>query len=285
MIFFYLFLYLYIYKYMKNVFMIFLLILTSCQKDIISNSSNNKISNIKTIENSIDKSITNSLNDTLYYYEHNFKDYEYKDYEFNSKLPLSPIHSIDKIKPLKINSINNDKTEKIILEKSNIGNIYYNISDTMIVGKSKIIDVVISDENVDKQYIINKVNTFNNNVFTDTIRISTLMIAKLIDPTNMNFKINPILSEKQFIEKNKITRFQWNVIPLKSGNNELKLTIDIIYLDNCKNIENYNNIIHVYSSETIIDRIKKIFIENWKWLSSTLIIPIFIFLYKKKKKD
>jgi len=170
----------------------------------------------------------------------------------------------------------------------NLGDINYVVDDTMIIGNTTEINMTIS-HNVENSTIISEVETFtNNNLHTEEIRIAPVMKAKLIDPAGINFRIIPTTSEEQFLEDNDYTLWTWNVTPLLKGENELKLVVDIIIDNKNKSIQVFEGVIHVYSNTTIIEIILIFISKNWMYLLSSLIIPFFIFLYKRKhskKKD
>jgi len=175
------------------------------------------------------------------------------------------------------------KKNVTIYEYYNYGDINYILNDTMIVGKTNIVNMTIS-KNISQEIIINSVETFSeSNIHTDIIRISPIIQAKLIDPTGINFKIVNITNEIQLIEKGDFTKWEWNVTPLNKGNNKLILTINIILNDRSKNIKVYEDFIYVYSDKSIFDIILDFFIMYWKWILSTLIIPLILFFYKKIK--
>ena len=138
---------------------------------------------------------------------------------------------------------------------------------------------------VNKDKIISEVKTFNrNNLHTDSIRISPVMKARLVDPSNgINFRIVSKTNEEQFIEEGDYTRWIWNVTPLTNGNNNLSLVIDISFNDKNKSIQVYDGIIYVYSNETFLQKLGRFFIENWQYIFSSLLIPILIFLYKNDR--
>lgn len=174
---------------------------------------------------------------------------------------------------------------KIIYEDSDYGNINYVLEDTMIVGKTTAINVTIS-ENVDQATIIEEIETFEeNNVKTIRIRISPIMRARLIDPSEENFKIVSLTPEEQIVENDQITRWEWGVTPLKKGNHKLKLTVDILQDDNCKNVEVHEDFIYVYSDKGVLESVFEFMGKNWQWFLSTLIIPLTIWLYRKRKKS
>jgi hypothetical protein len=166
-----------------------------------------------------------------------------------------------------------------------IGDIIYTIDNEMIVGEKSIVEMTLSFD-MDIKKIIKNVKTFQNkNLHNEKIRMSHVMISKLIDPSGNNFIIVPITSERQLIEKNNYTLWKWYITPLVKGENELILTVDIIIHDNQKTIEVFNGYINVISNDTIITNIIKFLGNNWKWLLSTLLIPLIIFFYKKEKRN
>lgn len=174
------------------------------------------------------------------------------------------------------------------LENQNpeIGDINYVIQDSMIVGKTEQIVVTLSN-GLDRDEVISKIEYLaenEENVVTNEIRLAPIMSVKLIDPTGENFKIIPITSEQQFLENKEITFWKWNITPLKKGNNPLTLTIDIIVNNNTKNIQVYEDFIYVYSTETVWDKVTDFWKSDWKWIFSTLLIPLFLWLYRLLKK-
>ena len=200
---------------------------------------------------------------------------------------ITTTRSNEDIEPIKVIIIENieEKVEYVpefTPEDAGYGNIYYVMEDTMVIGKTTIVNMTIS-ESVGKDIIIAEVETFTEeNTNTETIRIAPMMRAKLIDPTNENFTIVPISPEEQMIENNEFTKWEWNVIALKEGN-KLKLTVDIIYDGMSKNVEVYEDFIYVYSDKNWWNNFIDFMNENWKWFLSTLIIPFLIYIYKIRK--
>lgn len=180
--------------------------------------------------------------------------------------------------------IESEPEQNIVYEDSSYGDINYVMKDTMVVNKSSIVNMTIS-ESVDRETIIKNIDSFTNeNTHTSIIRISPIMRAKLIDPNGENFRIIPITPEEQIVENDQITKWEWDVTPLKEGNNKLKLTVDIIYEENSKNVEVYEDFIYVYSDKTWWDDFVDFISSNWEWFLSTLIIPLFIWVYNKRKE-
>jgi hypothetical protein len=164
------------------------------------------------------------------------------------------------------------------------GDINYVIQDTMIVGVINEVNVTIS-KGVDIKTIIADVKTFTeSNLRTDTVRISPVMRARLIDPSNgINFIIASKTNAEQFLEVGDYTRWTWDVTPLNKGNNKLSLAIDVMYGTNSKSYQVYDGLIYVYSNETFFQKITKFILKNWQFILSSLLLPFGIFLYNKYK--
>jgi hypothetical protein len=169
------------------------------------------------------------------------------------------------------------------------GDIVYVVKDSMIVGEINIVNMTVS-YGVDKTEIIAEIETFadESEIYSEKIRIAPVMRARLVDVTGENFTITPVTPEEQFLEYNTYTLWKWNVIPLKQGDYKLSLSVDIVIGDKGKTIQVYDDFIYVYSTDTFIDKAWNFLQEKWEWFLSTLIIPLFIFLYriffKKKEK-
>ena len=87
---------------------------------------------------------------------------------------------------------------------------------------------------------------------------------------------------EQIIEDEVYTEWQFTVVPLKSGNHELKLVVSMIKGDLVKE-ETWSDTIKVKSNVT--KEALGFWEKYWQWLFTTIIIPIIIFFWKKKKKE
>lgn len=168
-----------------------------------------------------------------------------------------------------------------------IGDIIHLIEDTMFYGITDTIELTVS-YNTPVNFIIERVGTFHNtrrdNIIIQKIRITPVMEAKLIDPTNGNFQIIPITDQTQIIEyeDDTYTLWQWRVTPLTGGMKNLVLNVNMIVGDHTKSIKIYEDKIYVH-----ITRADKFWIWiklNWTYLTYAigLITAILGFLYKEK---
>jgi len=177
----------------------------------------------------------------------------------------------------------------IIYESNTYGNISYIINDTMVVNEPKIITVIVSTSESDhsKTSIKTIIKSTPDNIQTHIIRISPLMDIKLISEQDDAFGIKCMGEERQFLERDSLTTWNWVVTPKIEGDYKLILSITIIDNDNSKGVDDHVGVVHVNSNlstlSKVIRSIKNEF--SWiKWLLSVIIIPLFIFYYKGRKK-
>lgn len=166
-----------------------------------------------------------------------------------------------------------------IKSTTNNGHVVYHIPTIMTVRDTYQVSLVISKSTV------NIYEDFEGVVKTTTIPITETMEVKLIDPSPIDdktFSIVPDNDAKQLIEDgNEVTKWSWNVTPLKSGGANLKIVVAIIKNGNKKETVYHDNI-HVKTNPC--KTIQLFFIKYWQWIVSTLVIPFGIWLYNKKKE-
>lgn len=171
----------------------------------------------------------------------------------------------------------------------NVGEINHVIKDTMNFGVADNVEITIS-YNCPKSIIVDSVKTFkkhkNNqsNVITQPIKITPEMRARLIDPTGNSFVIIPITDTIQIVEVNDstFTLWQWRVTPIKSGDQNLVLSVDMIVGDAKKSLKIYQDKIYIH-----IGFWTKVWIfiqKNWTYITYIVggIFAIFGWLYKEK---
>ena len=197
------------------------------------------------------------------------------------------------IKPNLIKLTKEKRVLKVVpnIEKStqNLkGRLNYLMADTMEVGVTNVVSVTISRNMSKNMVLVQKVFTskINKNVaseIVDTIiRITPEMVVKLQEiGTVGNFHIDTITPSKQLIELNTsdLTLWQWRVTPLKDGNKELTITVDL-YIDGVeKNLNIYDGKIYVHMKNKFWITIQNFFVDNWEWLWTVIFIPLFIWLF------
>jgi hypothetical protein len=170
------------------------------------------------------------------------------------------------------------------------GKMAYGVPDTMIVGKSYDVTLIITKEMSDERESIMVEQIKNNSrtksrITINDIRVGNVMTAELIDGDG-NFEIKSTSTSEQNIEDFDQTEWRWSVKPLKSGENPLRLIVKVrVYTEEgsyLKDIPVFDKDIYVKSN--IKYDAKNWLSENWQWFMSTLVIPIFLYFWNKRKK-
>jgi hypothetical protein len=178
------------------------------------------------------------------------------------------------------------------------GKIGYFIPDSMIQNKTYRIYMTLSVPDkkikikISKQYISPYQKIDTSKILVDDIKLGNTMNATLVDPTK-SFNISSIGDETKILsfDSTKTTEtWMWDIIPLKSG--EIPLTLKVEVVIN-KNGTDRKTRLEVFNKQLMIKAeyipwykktINFLKIE-WKWLITTIIIPLVIWYRKKRKKD
>lgn len=155
------------------------------------------------------------------------------------------------------------------------------IPDSMIIFNNYTLKLTITKAISDSVLIEELISNYFE---TRTIQVSTRVKANLIDPSSdSNFLITSLSSEKQLVDDESNTIWQWNVKPVDYGDNRLLLTISVVLFDEFGSVTKDHNIfddkIFVEASTYLI---AKEFIKNyWQYILSTIVIPLIGFGAKR----
>jgi len=212
--------------------------------------------------------------------------------EVNKKVPNeedkiarepSSIDDIEKVNNHEI--VDKSKTSDI---KSSLGLVAHSVPKIMQVGKTYTVKLRISKEKNKAQLIdgngipISDVR-FDSKITIASIRVEPVMSAKLISDSSKMI-IQSTSTSIQDIEKEGFTEWEWRLTPIKGGDIFLKIMVSVIVDDNkvIKDIPVYNDVVSVKSN--ISFTIKGFISEYWQWIMTTIIIPLVIWFYNRKKK-
>ena len=211
--------------------------------------------------------------------------------EFDSSSTTYPT-PIDR-KSIKTNkkSKKSNKEEVIIQDPQySDGLIAYKVPKDMIVGNSYLVKIRITKENNKTMLVVGDrkipiADDDNSVVSVETINISPIMSANLIVSKN-SFKIDTLSTEYQNISKRGYTEWAWNIIPLKGGNNLLKLNVKIRVKEDG---ESYYKDIVVFDKKIKVKSNIKFSIITWisehcEWFFGVILIPLIKWLYDEWKK-
>jgi hypothetical protein len=126
----------------------------------------------------------------------------------------------------------------------------------------------------------------DKSVISSKIPVSESMEVRLVDDSpedNKSFQITKDNSEIQLIENDtSFTEWNWTVTPIRSGDHKLSVVISTIKNGISKDIV-YQNTVKVKIN--VGNQIAFFWKSYWQWTFSTLLIPIFLYFWKRRKKS
>ena len=180
-----------------------------------------------------------------------------------------------------------DVTSKLKENDTTSGWIAYSVPEEMKVAKTYSVKVRISKKSGSQtkaDLILGSADAINNpslpSVATiEDVKVSGEMSAELRADAGA-FDIKALSTPVQNIDNESYTEWEWVVTPKKSGDSPLKLIIRVKDLN--KDIVVFNKNIKIKKNVTVA--VGGFFEKYWQWLMTTIIIPIFIYFWNRKKK-
>jgi hypothetical protein len=273
---------------MKFILLVFLFILVSCatqkESQLKVNSESIKLDSINVIK---DETLVQDTIDTL------IKEELVEEMKIIRK---DNINDIDERKQNQLIVKHERKTKLKVIDRSiqkkevidtNSGWIAYSVPMNMKVSKSYSVKVRISKRTTGQNkavLILGNDDAINNPEYEsiatiEDIRVSGDMSAELRGDKN-TFSIVTLSTEDQNIDNESYTEWEWVVVPMKNGTSPLKLVIKMKDLN--KDIVVFNKNIEIKSNIPVA--VEGFFDKYWQWFMTTIIIPIFIYFWNRKKK-
>lgn len=230
------------------------------------------------------QSLKEELRNVSQYYNNEVNMVGSTDYLIMEESHMSDVYIIKKD-----TLIFNNSTPKY--KKYQIGNVVVNVPDEeMVMGSNYTIKLRISKEDLPKEDLIGKNDNYINNndiqytIILDKINISTIMSAYLIDINGAFIIKKGFISEMRNIEDEGFVEWEWNVKPIKSGDNRLKVIANVINEDSNTPTELsvYDNDINIKSNWKYM--ISSFLSIHWEWAFGVLLIPLITWLWGLFKK-
>lgn len=200
--------------------------------------------------------------------------------KLNQSINIPKIRTHEKKTKLKVI----DRTSK--KNEANKGWIAYSVPEQMQVAKSYSVKVRISkkDGQSKAQLILGDYDAINNPQYPsiatiEDVKVSGEMSAELRGDVS-TFKIVALSTPLQNIDNESYTEWEWVVTPLKGGQSPLKLVVMLKDLN--KDIVVFNRFIQVKTNVPVA--VEGFFEKYWQWFMTTIIIPVFIYFWNRKKK-
>ena len=170
----------------------------------------------------------------------------------------------------------------------------FHADDSMEVNKPKLAVLVLArDANQEalKLEVLEESNAKDDNVKTDTtVDLGSKMKARLIpfSGSKVDFEIEPLGDDEQsFKTDRKKILWQWKITPLKEGNHELKLSIQIIEKDGeAVSLPARNIPVLIYAKpQDLMSKVGNFFATKYEWIITAVLIPVIIGIVNIKMRN
>jgi hypothetical protein len=169
------------------------------------------------------------------------------------------------------------------------GRVAYVIPDTIEFNKVALVEASISPANVDS---LLKPVASKPKAKIKSITIGPRMKMTLNEyypRSTPGFVIKPLRSDEQIVDNKSTTDWRWSVTPITSGDNGLELIASIVIHRDGKDITVFSDYVYVTTplptpTAPFANRVAKNVDSHWdkyKWLWSTLLVPLSGWLAKK----
>jgi hypothetical protein len=158
-----------------------------------------------------------------------------------------------------------------------MGKLIYDIPNTMKLRRTYIVKIRINRDTTQ----INITQNINTKRQSD-IKTTSSMQVELVDPSpvdNKKFDIVKNNSDVQMVETDDYTEWSFSVTPIRSGTSNLNVVVSIIKGDLKKQMV-YSDSVTVKTDTVVV--VKNFWGEHWQWLFTTILIPVFVWLWNKK---
>lgn len=192
-------------------------------------------------------------------------------YEFASSLPLNKIQ-----RKLEIKLVEKEVVKEVVKTVyGDPGQVVYSVPDSMLIGQTYRVRVRIQKgRTISTQGMMKPISS--------QIRTSSRMSVDLVDPSPGTFKIDKLNGQDQIIESDHYTEWNFSVTPQKAGKRMLMLKVNLYTENGSKEL--------VFEDEIVVKNrisvhVRTFWEDNWQWVFSALLIPIFMYFWSRKKKS
>ena len=161
----------------------------------------------------------------------------------------------------------------------------FHANDTMQVNKAYVATLALAkNTNLEelKAKVLDASDASDNNAIVDTtIHLGKRMKAKLVDMSprsDPSFYIEEMGDQEQNLNSSKEAYWNWKIEPLKEGEHELKLSIQVILSDDDRiNLPPRDIKVTIFAQKVSVStEIGNFFSNYWQWIITGILIPIFI---------
>src|SRR5258705_11075607 len=163
----------------------------------------------------------------------------------------------------------------------------FHTDDTMQTNKAYLATLALA-KNAEleelKAKVLDASDASDNNAIIDTnIQIGKRMKAKLVDlspRSDPSFYIEEMGEEEQNLNGSKEAYWNWKIEPLKKGQHQLKLSVQVILSDDDKiNLPPRDILVMIFAQKVSFSgKVGNFFSNYWQWIITGILLPILIAL-------
>lgn len=160
--------------------------------------------------------------------------------------------------------------------------IAFNTPGQMKMGEKADLQLIIDPTKTSEE--IKQAITAEGAKFGATVHVSKVVVAKLLAPDFDTIEL--VNRGKQAIDFSGPTEWRWIITPKKEGSHKIHLTISAVVevgSDRAERfIKSFDHEITVIVTPT--DRMKGLVEKHWQWGFSSLLVPLGVWLWKRRKE-
>ena len=189
--------------------------------------------------------------------------------------------------------VTNTDTKPQLIKKFN-SLLVFHADDTMQVNKAYMATLALAkNANLEelKTKVLDASDASDNNTIVDTtIHLGKRMKAKLVDMSprsDPSFYIEGMGDEEQNMNSSKEAYWNWKIEPLKKGDHQLKLSIQVILSDDDRiNLPPRDIKVTIFAQKISFSaKLGNFFSNYWQWVITGILLPILIALLTNRIKQ
>ena len=168
-----------------------------------------------------------------------------------------------------------------ILQGLGLGNVAFNAPRELQSGETAVIELLVSRERPIRE-LQGEITALGEREGAQ-IRLSNLIEARL---TGLGFKIQAVSDERQPVSRRDITRWRWEIEPVRTGRQRLHLTVSAIVnvggTESTYTVQTFERVLEIDVAWS--DRVSGFLSGNWQWLWTAILLPVGAWLLQRRRR-
>jgi len=174
------------------------------------------------------------------------------------------------------------QSEDDIANQLRTANMSFSVPDKANINDSVRIELLI---NLQKELQnLEKDLTESGKIYSNQVLVSKILIANITAPA---FEVKNITPERQILSSSQNTSWLWTLKPLTAGKHKIDIGITALIKLNGEESEHHIKTLKktVDIEITTTQIAYQWLLKYWQWISTTILIPLIIWIYKNRKQS